>query len=440
MERHTRSFARLAPFITLTIIGGSWATQACASNNTIPLSRPFNSFSNAYELPKTESSRDLDAPAKAAPEELGQSQKIVVTLKKGDTLDSVLTAAGVAADAQNSVVTALGDLYDPMQVASGDELDLSMRPSLSNPKASHLVAMTLRSKDQPDLTLVAGPDGEFRTAVPDQAWSVDVQTRTGSVKGNMVADLTAANVPAGVAREVLTAFDYDPAIPSTPRKGSKFTVVYETTVSMDTGPHNASTGQQRLRYASLVVRGREHRVYRYETNAGRIAFVNPSGKGVMPIKLGKVINSKEITSGWGWRIHPVLKRRIFHKGVDYRAPRGTPVFAAEDGVISEIGWRGNYGRLLTISHSSVVSTNYAHLNGFAKGLHEGSKVHKGQVIAYVGRSGLATGNHLYYEVVVNGKQVDPGRPDLGVKIDLAGSSLNRFQTYVASINDGTAGK
>ncbi|MDE1174281.1 MAG: M23 family metallopeptidase [Parvibaculaceae bacterium] len=420
--------------MAITFLNAGWATQAFASNTAIPLIRPsFSSFSLSRSEPDL---RDLDAPAVVSSDDLGGTRKVVVTLKKGDTLNSALTAAGVSATAQASAITALGDLYDPMQVSTGDELDLTMRPNLRNPRISHLMAMTLRSKNQPDLTLVTGPDGALRTAVPDQAWSVDVVSRTGSISGDVLKDLASAQVPASVAREVQTAFEYDPAIPSRPKKGSRFTVVYESAVTAGSG--SRGLGQtQRLRYASLVVRGREHRVYRYETNAGAVAFVNPQGEGVMPIRLGKVIDSKEMTSGWGWRIHPVLKRKIFHKGLDFRAPRGTPVYAAEDGVVSQIGWRGNYGRLVTIAHSAAVSTNYAHLNGFAPGLHEGSRVKKGQVVAYVGHSGLATGNHLYYEVVVNGKQVDPGRRDLGVKIDLAGSSLNRFQTYVATISDQT---
>ncbi len=424
-------FAAMTSVMAITLLGAGWATQVCASNTTVPLIRPsFGSFG----LSKPEADlRDLDAPAVMTSSDLGGARKVVLTLKKGDTLNSALTAAGVSPAAQTAAIAALGDLYDPMQVSTGDELDLSTRPSLRNPGVSHLMAMTLRSRNQPDLTLVTGPDGALRAAVPDQAWSVDVVSRTGSISGDVLKDLASAQVPANVAHEVQTAFEYDPAIPSKPKKGSRFTVVYETSVVAGGGPRELRQ-TERLRYASLIVRGREHRVYRYETNAGAVAFVNPQGVGIMPIRLGKVIDSKEMTSGWGWRIHPVLKRKIFHKGLDFRAPRGTPVYAAEDGVISQIGWRGNYGRLVTIAHSAAVSTNYAHLNGFAPGLHDGSRVKKGQVIAYVGRSGLATGNHLYYEVVVNGKQVDPSRRDLGVKIDLAGSSLNRFQTYVATLS------
>ena len=98
-----------------------------------------------------------------------------------------------------------------------------------------------------------------------------------------------------------------------------------------------------------------------------------------------------ITSPWGWRIHPVLNRPQFHKGVDFSAPAGTPVLATADGTVSFVGKRGNYGRLIRLKHSGDIATGYAHLQGFAKGIKVGAKVRKGEVIGYVGHSGLATG-------------------------------------------------
>ncbi|HZR34327.1 MAG TPA: M23 family metallopeptidase [Nevskia sp.] len=130
------------------------------------------------------------------------------------------------------------------------------------------------------------------------------------------------------------------------------------------------------------------------------------------------VENPHITSPYGWRIHPILKKRRFHRGVDFSAPAGTPVRAAEDGVIEEIGRHGHYGLYLRIRHCAAVETAYAHLAGFAPDLAVGATVKRGQVIASVGRTGWATGPHLYYEVIVDGHRIDPSRPGLQVPVEL----------------------
>lgn len=125
------------------------------------------------------------------------------------------------------------------------------------------------------------------------------------------------------------------------------------------------------------------------------------------IDLSEPVPGAEITSPFGWRVHPILKRRRFHEGVDFGAPRGTPVLAAADGVIEEMRRHGHYGLYIRIRHSDRVETAYAHMAHFRKGLHKGDHVHRGQIIATVGTSGWATGPHLYYEVIVDGNRIDP---------------------------------
>jgi murein DD-endopeptidase MepM/ murein hydrolase activator NlpD len=297
-----------------------------------------------------------------------------------------------------------------------------------------LVALHLRTARNQDLTIVAGADGAFhrlgKNIVRNENVSIGVTTRNGKVKHGLMADLVAANVPKSVAEDVVAAFTYDPDVPSKLSNGTNFTVVYETAKSKSDTSHV-------MRYAELSIFGEQHRVYRYETNDGTVAFMEESGRGVAPLKLGAPVVDARMTSPWGWRVHPVLKVRKFHKGVDFAAPKGTPIYAAEDGVIETIGWRGNYGRFLKIVHNERVATTYGHMSGFAKGLHAGSKVKKGQVIAYVGRSGLSTGNHLYYEVLVDNQQVDPLRPDIMLQVNLDGSSLVKFRTYVAQMSQAT---
>lgn len=391
----------------------------------------------------------LSIPSSSAPSDAGgdfnaailnsaiQRQDLVasrtVTLAAGDTLARLLVREGVAKDQRDAALRALGDLFDVSTLKSGDSIELSVRGT--EPSKRQLVALHVRTSAAQDLTVVAGGDGIFhapasaRSAEKNQTatdWSIGVTTRHGVVSQDLTADLLTAKVPESVAKDVVSAFTYDPDIPAHPAKGSKFAVVYETSSGKKTADHV-------LRYAQLTVHGQEHRIYRYETNEGTVAFIEQDGRGVMPFNLGAPVQNARMTSPWGWRIHPVLKVRKFHKGVDFAAPKGTPVYAAEDGIVETAGWRGNYGRYMKIAHNDRVATAYAHLAKFAPGLHAGSKVRKGQVIAYIGASGLATGNHLYYEVLVDNQQVDPLQ-NVMVQVNLDGSSLVKFQSYVTQVS------
>ena len=151
------------------------------------------------------------------------------------------------------------------------------------------------------------------------------------------------------------------------------------------------------------------------------------------LHLGDPIDTSQVrmTSGYGWRIHPVLKDKRLHRGVDWAAPKGTPVYAAEDGIVGMAGWRGNYGKLVTIRHAENVETFYAHLSGFAPGIKAGAGVRKGDVIGYVGRTGLATGNHLYYEVAINNERIDPLADDLNEQINVLAIRVIRPDGQIA---------
>ena len=361
-----------------------------------------------------------------------------IALQPGDTLDSVLTSQGIDAAQRAAALTAMSELYDIAQVKAGDAVEISMRASLDGVQETRLVALQLRPAYKGNLAIVAGADGAFHrlgtAAKRAETVTAGITTLEGTVTTGLMADLIAAKVPVDVADDVVAAFAYDPQTPSDPAQGSAFKVVYET-ARTGTGRHTSVRNV--MRYAELGSNGENHRVYRYETNNGEVAFMEETGRGVVPFALAAPVPMRKarMTSPFGWRVHPVLKVRKFHNGVDYAAPKGTPVYAAEDGVIQMLGWRGNYGRFIKIVHNDRIATTYGHMSAFAKGLHKGSHVKKGQIVAYIGSSGLSTGNHLYFEVLVDNKHVDPEQAEVMLNVNLDGSSLVRFRSYVSSISE-----
>jgi murein DD-endopeptidase MepM/ murein hydrolase activator NlpD len=335
-------------------------------------------------------------------------------------------------------VTALDDFFDPHRLRAGDRIRIQLdRATLAG--RHRLRSLRLETARHEDLTLVARSDGVFAlprsSPPPDDDWALAVRRRSGSVAGDFRAALVDAALPAPVIDEVIVAFRDDPDLPAHPEPGSRFTVVYEVLEGAGVG-----TGTPHLCYTELRSDGAEHRVYRYPVKGGEVAFVGADGRGIVPLRLGPPVGHARITSPWGWRIHPVLHVRKFHRGVDFGARTGTPVRAAADGRIETIGWRGNYGRYIRLRHSVRVETGYAHLSRFAKGLQPGSPVRRGQVIAYVGASGLATGPHLYYEVMIDHRRVDPQRQGLAVPIQLAGPNLTHFFDYLAEVDSAVASR
>jgi len=181
---------------------------------------------------------------------------------------------------------------------------------------------------------------------------------------------------------------------------------------------------------------RDHRieVYRFTPSDGRTDYFKPNGESIRRALLRTPIDGARISSGFGMRKHPILGYSRMHKGIDFAAPTGTPIFAAGDGVITQIGRNGGYGNYIRIRHNSRYSTAYAHISRFAKGIRKGSRVRQGQVIAYVGSTGRSTGPHLHYEVLVEGKQTNPRSIKLPTGQILEGEDLKAFQAAKTEID------
>ena len=162
-------------------------------------------------------------------------------------------------------------------------------------------------------------------------------------------------------------------------------------------------------------------------------YFSEDGKSVKRNLLRTPIGVARISSHFGNRKHPILGYTKMHKGVDFFAPKGTPIYAAGNGVITDLGWRSGFGNYVQIRHSSTLATAYGHANAFAKGLTRGSTVKQGQIIAYVGQTGRATGPHLHYEVKINGKQVNPLSIKTSPGIELSGKKLQDFSTFKKKI-------
>jgi murein DD-endopeptidase MepM/ murein hydrolase activator NlpD len=186
-----------------------------------------------------------------------------------------------------------------------------------------------------------------------------------------------------------------------------------------------------IAFAALTLSGQRQALYRFTRDNGEEGFFDPSGKSARKALLRTPVDGARLSSGFGRRKHPILGYTRMHKGVDFAAPKGTPIYAAGSGTVDVAGRNGGYGKYVRIRHNGSYSTAYAHMNGFAKGIRRGTRVKQGQVIGYIGSTGSSTGPHLHYEVIRDGRQMNPMKVKMPAGPKLAGKERERFLAYIA---------
>ena len=215
------------------------------------------------------------------------------------------------------------------------------------------------------------------------------------------------------------------------KKNDKIKIFYERYLDDD----GVSQRTGNIIYSEITNVEKNIILYRYEYPNGTIAYFTPEGKSIEKSLMRTPINGAKLSSRYGFRIHPILGYNQMHQGTDFAAPIGTPVMASGSGTVEYSGWKGGYGKFISIRHSPVYQTNYAHLQDYAKGIRRGAKVQQGQVIGYLGSTGSSTGPHLHYEVVVNGRKENSQTLKLPSAAPLEGNNKNFFEIQKRNIDN-----
>lgn len=249
--------------------------------------------------------------------------------------------------------------------------------------------------------------------------------RSGKIQSSLYAASDAAGLPDSVTDKIAELFSSDIDFRQDLRKGDSFSVIYSQNYR-----NGQPVGEGKILATEFVNAGKVQRAVLFRDPSGHEDYYAPDGKSLKKAFLRSPLPFSRITSGFTTaRFHPVLKTWRAHKGVDYGAPIGTPVKAVADGFVAFEGQQHGYGNLLVIQHFGAYSTAYGHLSRFAQGLRRGSRISQGQVIAYVGQTGLATGPHLHYEFRVSGVQRNPLAMNLPIAQPLSAAYKARFAQY-----------
>ena len=335
------------------------------------------------------------------------------TLGRREMLSDVLTRAGITGREYVAFLKAAHTL-NPRRMQPG--LIFEVR-RLKGATVANRIGVRLGPETRLVMTRLTGDSGEgWRETVEDIPWTAERLRTTAVIQSNLYDALDAA-IPdsflplrqrVALAWAIADVYDWEVDFTRDMRPGDRVEVLIERLQSPD--------GEKRLGRilaARVDVAGSPSFAFAFDNANGQIGFYDDKGRSLRRAFLRAPLRFSHISSRFGGRFHPILKRWRSHEGTDYAASYGTPVRATADGTVTEAGRNGGYGNLVELRHANGIQTRYGHLSRFAVGLHVGQRVHQEQIIGYVGATGLATGPHLHYEFRVNGRATNPQRKDAG---------------------------
>ena len=352
-------------------------------------------------------------------------------VKKGDNFISILQSVGLSYDEAHKLSLTLKKIYNPANIRIGQKIVISGIYDNKLKKLSSLDNITVFENSIKSYSLFKNDSGIMDAKIIEEELISEVNSASGTISGSLSKSMNKQGVPNKIVQEFVKIFSYSVDFRRDVRKGDKFEIIFENNITKD--GKVASYGD--ILYAGLQLKNEKVALYRYTDAKGNSDYYTEKGQAMKKTLHKKPLSfqNARISSPFGKRKHPIKKRWIIHWGVDYAAPKGTKIFAGGDGVIQIAKYNGGYGNYIKIRHNSEYSTAYGHMWKFAKGIKPGVRVKQGQVIGYVGSTGLSTGPHLHYEVIRNGKRVNPTTIRAATGNNLAGNNLKKFKLMVRDI-------
>lgn len=360
----------------------------------------------------------LDVEEERDPPDRHARHKVV----KGESLSKVLDKLGVGAKDRATVIAAAKQTPELTKLKAGQEIHARLSPD------GRLEALQLPIDRKMTLRL-SMEGGTLKARRHERRGERRLSFASASVQSSLYSDGQGAGLSDAQIAELAQIFGWDVDFAVGLRAGDRFSVIYEAEYI---DGKKADDGE--ILAAEFVNRGKTYRAVRFEEDDGSIGYYAPDGTSMKQAFLRNPLKLAKVTSGFSLsRFHPVLQERRAHKGVDYSAPVGTPVKATGSGVVQFSGRQNGYGNVVELQHGEKYTTVYGHLSRFAEGIALGTRVQQGQVIGYVGQTGIATGPHLHYEFRIAGQHRDPLTVKLPPATPLKDQKLAEFKEKTAPL-------
>lgn len=323
--------------------------------------------------------------------------RTTLVVESGDSLGPLLQENGLTGVEAYRITQAFAEVYQPRNVRVGQTFDLFF-------KEDKFENLTFRPSVEKTVFVERINDG-FEARGVEAEFKYQTLAVKAKIENSLYLDATRLGAPDKVVAQFANIYEYSVDFQRDIQPGDEFEMFFE--VAKDRKGNIIKAGD--LLYTSFAPRGKTMEYYLYEDKNDRENFYDSAGKTAKRKLRATPINGARLSSSYGSRRHPILGYRKMHTGVDFAAPRGTPILAAGSGTVERANRYGSFGNYIRIRHSDGYKTAYAHLNKFARGVRAGAYVKQDQVIGYVGTTGRSTGPHLHYEVHLNGKKINPRR-------------------------------
>jgi len=349
-------------------------------------------------------------------------------IKKGDNILSILLLdMSIIRDDYIDIVTALKKIYNPNKLNIGQIIKVKFSNNSNGEVIIH--ELEIDPYKNQSFIIKRESDGNYMAKKNIEILEKNIVRYSGKInpkKGdNGIFDsMIRIGIPAEIVDQFITMYSFDIDFGRDIYNGTKFEVIFERYYNQ----YNIPVEIGNILYSAIRLgeRGRSYAFYTYKIK-NKIEYFDVKGNSVRKSLLKTPINGARISSRFGLRRHPILGYSKMHKGIDFAARKGTPIFAAGAGIVNYSGWKGAYGRYIKIKHNSQYQTAYAHLSKISSKVKKGRRVKQGDIIGYVGSTGRSTGPHLHYEVLRAGKQVNPSKMKSTPGIKLSRNNLEKFK-------------
>ena len=344
-------------------------------------------------------------------------------IEKGDTIQKILKRYKVNNSEIQTVINQYKKYGKPNQLLVGNKIDIILEKNLSTDKNSIIKFSIPVTKS----TTISIARNEENKIIAKKIITKLYKKKTLSeniIKKSLYSAAVESNINPDTIIEFARIFGFEIDFQRDIRKNDYFKIVYDK--YFDENGEFIKSGS--ILYAHMNVNGREITLYKFGDDKG-YGYFDINGKSVEKALMKTPINGARLSSSFGMRKHPISGFNKMHKGTDFAAPMGTPIMASGSGAVTRAKWCGGGGNCVKIKHNSTYETVYAHMKSFAKGIKPGKKVRQGQIIGYVGSTGISTGPHLHYEVLINGKQVNSQKLKLPSGKVLKGDERNKFEVH-----------
>lgn len=374
--------------------------------------------------------------------QLVTTERVKVTVSRGDTIVAILEGHGASAEQAGAMIDAMKSRFTGADLKAGQQIVLSLEPSRLDSRKFEPSGYSIMSETGEHIVSVSrNASGTYAaSATPLRDYAALRGLIEQRVSGPTASSLYASvfhsallqNVPQETILKILRINAYQTDFGRRIAPGDTLELFFDFEHSDFTvGPPGD------LLYTNITTGGESAKFYRFRTDDGEVDYYDEQGNNSKRFLTRKPVlgSNVRLSSGYGMRYHPLLNRRRMHAGVDWAGPKGTPILAAGRGVIEEAGRKGQYGNYVRIRHANGYKTSYAHMHRFARGVQQGAKVRQGQIIGFIGSTGLSSGPHLHFEVFVNDRHVNPMTIKVPRERQLKGRELVEFQRERARIEE-----